>query len=195
MHRDNAGRSRSRQGLVRLDLAAHGAALASCAAGAIIVESVTLVAATSHHAATILFRLLFIERRTEQARPGIEVAYSVVQIVLCLCCLVLGLIVIAMGTHRIVHASSLDVMAMAGFALPGALASATTIGLAYGPVEAGDSDDKADALLSAAPIALVLGVAFCDLGVNAGRLDAVAGLAAVLVLCVRTVINLRETRD
>jgi len=196
MGRDNPGRRFPvGRGLVRLDLAAHGAAFASCAAGGIIVESIILVAAASHHAATIAFRLLSIEKLTKQTRPGIEVAFSVVQIALCMCCVVMVLVAIALGTHGIFHGESLDAVAVAAFALPGSVAIATTARLACGPARAGAAPSRVDAGLSAVPTALAFGVAFCDVGIAAGRLDALAGLLAVLVLCARTVINLGQTLD
>lgn len=195
MGRDNPGRRFSfGRRLVRLDLAAHGAAFASCAAGGIIVESIILVAAASHHAATIAFRLLSIEKLTMQTRPRTEVAFPVAQIALCMCCVVMILVAIALGTHGIFHGESLDAVAVAAFALPGSVAIATTAGLACGPARAG-APSRADAVLSAVPTALAFGVAFCDFGISAGRLDALAGLVAVLVLCVRTVINLGQTLD
>lgn len=196
MGRDNPGR-RFPVGrrLARLDLVAHGVAFASCAAGGIIVESVILVAAASHHAATIAFRLLSIEKLAMQTRPKTEVAFSVVQIALCMCCVVMVLVVIALGTHDIFHGESLDALAVAAFALPGSFAIATTAGLACGSARAGEDPSRADAVLSAVPTALAFGVAFCDLGIAAGRLDALAGLVAVLVLCVRAVINLGQTLD
>ena len=194
MGRDNPGR-RFPVGrrLVRLDLAAHGAAFASCAAGGIIVESVILVAAASHHAATIAFRLLSIEKLTKQTRPKTDVAFSVVQIALCMCCVVMVLVVIALGAHGILHGEALDALAVATFALPGSVTIATTAGLAFGPAHAGEDPSRADAVLAAVPTALAFGVAFCNLDIAAGRLDALAGLLAVLVLCARAVINLGQT--
>lgn len=196
MGRDNPGR-RFPVGrrLARLDLVAHGVAFASCAAGGIIVEGVILVAAASHHAATIAFRLLSIEKLAMQTRPKTEVAFSVVQIALCMCCVVMVLVVIAPGTHGIFHGESLDALAVAAFALPGSFAIATTAGLAFGPARAGEDPSRADAVLAAVPTALAFGVAFYNLGIAAGRLDALAGLLAVLVLCARTVINLGQTLD
>lgn len=194
MCRDTSGRRvLGGRRLVRLDIVAQGVAFASCAAGGIIVESVILVAAASHHAATIAFRLLSIERLAEQRKPRVEAAFSVVQIALCMCCLVLVLFVTAMGTHGIFHRDAPDAMALASFALPGLLAIVTTAGLAYGLARAGENVSMADAALSAVPTALAFGVAFCDFGIAAGMLDALAGLVAVPVLCVRTAINLGQT--
>jgi Mn2+/Fe2+ NRAMP family transporter len=84
-------------------------------------------------------------------------------------------------------------MALAGFALPGLFAIVTTAGLAYELARAGENVSMADAALSAVPTALAFGVAFCDSGIAAGMLDALAGLVAVPVLCVRTAINLGQT--
>jgi len=179
--------------LVKLDIVAQGVAFASCAAGGIIVESVILVAAASHHAATIAFRLLLIESLAEQRKPRAEAAFSVVQIALCMCCLILILFVIALGTHGIFHREALDAAALAGFAMPGLLATVTAAGLAYELARAAEAFSMADAALSALPTTLAFGVAFCDFGIAPGVLDALAGLVAVPVLCVRTAINLRQT--
>jgi hypothetical protein len=97
------------------------------------------------------------------------------------------LVVIALGTHGILHGQSLDAMAVTAVALPGSVAIATTAELAFGPARAGEDPSRADAVLSAVPTALAFGVAFCDLGIVAGKLDALIGIVAVLVQCVRTV--------
>lgn len=194
MCRDTAGgRAPLGRRLVKLDVVAQGAAFVSCAAGGIIVESVVLVAAASHHAATIAFRLFSMERLAEKRGPKAEAAFSVVQIALCMCCLILVLFVTAMGTHDIFHRKALDAMALAGFALPGLLAIVTTAGLAYGLARAAEAFSMADAVLSVLPTTLAFGVAFCDFGIAPGMLDALAGLVAVPVLCVRTAINLDQT--
>lgn len=194
MCRDTAGRRVPvRRRLAKLDIVAQGAAFASCAAGGIIVESVVLVAAASHHAATIAFRLLLIESLAEQRKPRAEAAFLVVQIALCMCCLILVIFVIALGTHGIFHREAPDAMALARFAMPGLLAIVMTAGLAYGWARPGEDVSMADAALSAVPTALAFGVAFCDFGIAPGMLDALAGLVAVAVLCVRAAINLGQT--
>lgn len=194
MCRDTAGR-RAPLGrrLVKLDVVTQGAAFASCAAGGIIVESVVLVAAASHHAASIAFRLLLIESLAEQRKPRVEAAFLVVQIALCMFCLIPVLFVTATGTHGIFHRKALDAMALAGFALPGLLAIVTTAGLAYRLARAGEDVSMADAALSALPTALAFSVAFSDFGIAPGVLDALAGLVAVPVLCVRAALNLGQT--
>lgn len=146
--------------------------------GGIIAESIILMAAASHHAATVTFRLLSIENMTMRTNPKAEVAFSFVQIALCMCCVVL--VVIAFGTHRIFRGESLDALAVATFALSRSAAIATTAGLAYGPASAGKDPSRADVVLSAVPTALAFGVAFCGLAIAAGKLDALARLVAVL---------------
>lgn len=107
------------------------------------------MAATSHRVATIAIRLLSIEKMTMQTNPKAEVAFSVVQIALCMCCVFVVLVVIALGTHRIFRGESLDALAVATFALSGSAAIATTTGLACGPASAGKDPSRADVVLSA----------------------------------------------
>ncbi|UVW30512.1 hypothetical protein [Massilia sp. H6] len=197
MGRDNRGRcSRSTRRFVKLDLAAHGVALVSCATGGIVLESVILMGAASHHVASIGFRLYSKEMADEQTRSGAgDAMFSAVQLILWTCCLVLAICVTAQGAHGLFHAESLDAMAMAGFAAPGAVAAGTTAALTRWSVHGGHGSDRVDALLSAVPTVAALCVAFGDLGADAGRLDALAGLAIVLMLCARTVIYLGRALD
>ena len=192
MGRDNRGRcSRSTRRLVKLDLAAHGIALVSCATGGIVLESVILMGAALHHVASIGFRLYLKDMADEKTplRAG-DPMFSAVQLILWTCCVVLAIYVTAQGAHGLFHAESLDAMAMAGFAVPGAVAAATTAALTRWPVHGSHGSDRADALLSAVPTVAALCVAFGALGAEAGRLDALAGLSFVLMLCARAVIYL-----
>jgi hypothetical protein len=50
-------------------------------------------------------------------------------------------------------------------------------------------------MLSGAPAVLAFCVAFSPLGVEAGKLDALAGLSIVLMLCARTVLHLGRILD
>ncbi|MFC3458396.1 MULTISPECIES: hypothetical protein [Massilia] len=197
MRRDNRkGCARSTRRLVKLDLAAHGIALVSCATGGIVLESVVLMGAASHHVASIGFRLTSKEMTDELTRSRARDAmFSAVQLILWACCVVLAIVVTAQGAHGLFHVESLDAMTMAGFAAPGALAAATTAALTRSSAHVRGGSDRADALLSAAPTAAALGIAISGLGADAGRLDALAGLAIVLMLCVRTLIYLGRTLD
>ena len=197
MDRENRGRCfRSSHRLVKLDLVAHAVALVSCATGGIVLESVVLMGAASHHVASIGFRLNSKEMADELTRSRARDAMlSAVQLILWACCVVLAIFVTAQGAHGLFHAESLDAVAMAGFAAPGTLAGATTAVLTSWAVHDRRGSDRADALLSAAPTVAALGIAFSGLGTDAGRLDALAGLAMVLMLCARTLIYLRQTLD
>lgn len=197
MGRENRGRCfRSSPRLVKLDLVAHGVALVSCTTGGIVLESVVLMGAASHHVASIGFRLNSKEMADELTRSRARDAmFSAVQLILWACCVVLAIFVTAQGAHGLFHAESLDAMAMAGFAALGALAGATTAALTRWSVPDRCRTARADALLSAAPTAAALGIAFSGLGADAGRLDALAGLAIVLMLCARTLIYLGQTLD
>lgn len=196
MGRENRGRCfRSSPRLVKLDLVAHGVALVSCATGGIVLESVVLMGAASHHVASIGFRLNSEEMADELTRSRARDAmFPAMQLILWACCVVLAIFVTAQGAHGLFHAEPLDAVAMAGFAAPGALAGATTAALTSWSVH-GCGSGIADALLSAAPTAAALAIAFSGLGADAGRLDALAGLAIVLMLCARTLIYLGQTLD
>lgn len=197
MRRDKrAPGSRNTRRLLKLDLAAHGIALVSSATGGIVLESVVLMAAASHHVASIGFRLYSKEITDELARSRAgDAMFSVVQLILWTCCVVLAICVTAQGAHGLFHADPLDAMAIAGFAAPGAVAGATTAALTHWSVHERCASGMADALLSALPTAAALGVAFSGLGADAGRLDALAGLAIVLMLCARSLIYLGQTLD
>lgn len=197
MRRDKrAPGSRNTRRLLKLDLAAHGIALVSSATGGIVLESVVLMAAASHHVASIGFRLYSKEITDELARSRAgDAMFSVVQLILWTCCVVLAICVTAQGAHGLFHAEPLDAMAIAGFAAPGAVAGATTAALTHWSVHERCASGMADALLSALPTAAALGVAFSGLGADAGRLDALAGLAIVLMLCARSLIYLGQTLD
>lgn len=197
MCRDGQGRcSRNTHRLVNVDLAAHGTALVSCATGGVVLESVILLAAASHHVASIGFRLLTQENEGAQIRSRAgDALFSALQLILWTCCLLLALCVMALGAHGIFHADPLDAIAMAGFALPGAVAAVTTCALASWSARTNAGSGKADALLSGVPTVLALCVAFSELGANAGRVDALAGLALVLMLCVRTLAHLGRAHD
>lgn len=194
MRRHDRSRGCRERRLVKLDLAAHALALASCIAGAIIIESIILVAAASHHVASLGFRLLSEEKEDEETRSNsADAAFLAIQIVLWTSCLLSVLSVTAMGAHGLFHAEPFDVVTMAAFAAPGIVAATTTAGLAYG---LGDCHGgKADAFLSMAPTALAVGVAFSGIDDGVGRLDALAGLAAIVMLCVRTVLHLVRELD
>ncbi|MFC5510431.1 hypothetical protein ACFPOU_04720 [Massilia jejuensis] len=197
MDRENRGRCfRSSPRLVKLDLVAHGVALVSCATGGIVLESVVLMGAASHHVASSGFRLYSKEMTDELPRSRARDAmFSAVQLILWTSCVVLAIFVTAQGAHGLFHAEPLDAVAMAGFAAPGAFAGVTTAALTSWAVHDRCGSDRADALLSAAPTAAALGIAFSGLGADAGRLDALAGLAIVLMLCARTLIYLAQTLD
>lgn len=197
MHEDTPTRSSSGMcRLFRLDLAAHGAALASCTAGGAVLESVVLLGAASHHAASIGFHLLLNEKGEEQNRiKSNDALFSVTQLVIWTCCLLLALCGSAMGAHGLFHVEPLDALGIAGFAAPGALAAATTGVLAWRNGDAGGRSRKADALMSGAPAALALCIAFSPLGAEAGKLDAIAGLGLVLMLCARTLIHVGQALD
>ena len=197
MHRDNQdGCSRSTRRLVKLDQVAHGMALVSCATGGIILGSVILIAAASHHVASIGFRLLIEEGEGVQTRSrSSDALNSAVQLILWACCLLLTMCAMAFGAHGMFHADPLDAISMAGFAVPGAVAAVTTCILASWSVRAKASRGKADALMSGVPTVLALGAAFSELGADAGRLDALAGLGLVLMLCARVLIHLGRVLD
>lgn len=197
MRRDNQDRcSRSTRRLVKLDLAAHGTALVSCATGGIVLESVILIAATSHHVASIGFRLLIDEGEGAQTRSrSSDAMFSAVQLILWTFCLLLMICVTALGAHGIFHVDPLDAISMAGFAVPGAVAAVTTCALANWSVRTTAGNGRADAVLSALPTVLAIGVAFGELGAHAGRLDALVGLGLVLMLCARIVIYLGRVLD
>jgi len=160
--------------------------------GGIVLESVVLMAGAAHHLASIGSRLSVEENLDKHLRfRSASAATSVMQLGLWTCCLLVAIYVTALGAHGLFHVEPLDVGAMAGFAAPGTVAAATTAVLACWSVHAAAGIDRADALLSAAPTATALGIALCELGANAGHLDALAGLALVLLLCARTLLYLR----
>ena len=182
--------------LFRLDLAAHGTALLSCLAGGVVLESVVLMGAASHHTASIGFRLLLDNKNAGQSRirTGAPL-YPLVQLIIWTCCLLLTICVTAMGTHGMFHAEPLDALAIAGFAIPGALAAATTGALALRLGYAGRRGREVDAMLSGVPAVMAFCVEFSQLGGEAGKLDALAGLSIVLILCARTVLHLGRILD
>ena len=185
---------RSSRRLVTLDLAAHGTALVIAAFGGVVLESVVLSAAASHHVATIGFRLLIREKQEEQIWFGTgEPMLAVVQLILWTCCVLLTMCVTAAGAHGLLHAEPLDAVAITGFAVPGVAAAATTAVLTCRAGHACYGGDKVDALLSVAPTSAAICVPFVGLGAEGGRLDALAGLALVLLLCTRTLLHLGRT--
>lgn len=120
--------------------------------------------------------------------------FSAVQVILWICCVLLAVRVTALGAHGVFHAEPLDHAAMAAYAAPGAIAAVTTAALTCWPVHAG-LGAKADAFLSAAPTVIALCIAIGAAGIDAGRVDALAGLAVVLLLCVRTLIYVGRSLD
>lgn len=197
MGEDFRGRSStSMRQLAKLDLAAHGAALVSCTAGGVVLESVVLIGAASHHVANIGLYLLVNQENEEQTRiRSSEALFSVVQLIIWTCCLLLAMYVAAMGAHGIFHAEALDGGAIVSFAVPAALAAVTTGVLAWRGGDPGRTSRMADALLSGAPPVLALFVAFSRLSLDAGKLDALVGLATVLMLIARTAIHLGRALD
>lgn len=182
--------------LIRLDLTAHGTALVSCAIGGVFLESVVLMGAASHHLATIGIRLLTAEQRNEQSQtPRDNIMFSIVQIVLWTCCMILAVYVASRGAHGMFHAKYLNAIAVLGFAMPGVLGGLTTAALIRRSVYPDRCTEKADAVLSAVPSALVLCVAGGALLVDGGKLDAIVGLAIILMLCVRTLVCLARALD
>lgn len=156
-----------------------------------MLESVVLMGAAAHHAASVGFRLLIDERGTA-GRPPVSRAlpFVVVQLVLWTACVLLALYVTAIGAHGMFHADPLDAPAMAPFALPGGVAAFATVALAAIPTAGRRSSAMVDALLSAVPTVLVLWVALNAPGTDVGRLDAIAGIATVPLLCVRALAQL-----
>lgn len=197
MREDTPGRrSPGTRRLFGLDLAAHGTALLSCVTGGVVLESVVLMGAASHHAASIGFRLLLDNKDAGQSRiRSGDALYSLAQLIIWACCLLLTICVTAMGAHGMFHAEPLNALAIAGFAIPGAVAAATTGALALRPGDAGHRGREVDAMLSGAPAVLAFCVAFSQLGGEAGKLDALAGLSIVLMLCARTVLHLGRILD
>jgi hypothetical protein len=182
--------------LIRLDLTAHGAAFVSCTIGGVFLESVVLMAAASHHLATIGIRLLTAEQRNERTPPPLDnIMFSIAQLALWTCCLSLAVYVASRGAHGMFHAKHLNAIAVLGFAVPGVLGGLTSGALIRWSVHPGRGIDKADTLLSAAPSALVLCVAGGTLLVDGGRLDAIVGLAIILMLGVRTLVCLARALD
>jgi len=176
--------------LVKLDLVAHGIALVTCVTGGILLESVVLMAAAVHHVASIGFSRMIEEGPDKQHRSrSNDAMFSVRQLVLWTCCVMMAIYVTATGAHGVFHPELLNAAAIAGFAAPGAVAAATTGVLACWSAHPGRVG-RADALLSAMPTA----AAFC-IASGTANLDALAGLALVLLLCVRTVLCLRRTLD
>ena len=102
MGRENRGECfRSSPRLVKLDLVAHGVALVSCTTGGIVLESVVLMGAASHHVASIGFRLNSEEMTDELNRSRARGAmFSAVQLILWACCVVLTIVVTAQGAHE-----------------------------------------------------------------------------------------------
>jgi hypothetical protein len=195
MHGETLHRhARATSRLATLDIIAHGSALICCAIGGIVLGSVILMAAASHHLASIGFRLYHKESVDNKIRSRPDDAmFSGVQLILWTFCLLFAMSAAALGAHAVFHSDRLDAMAMSSFAAPGTVAAATTAVLACWPVCAANRSGKADALLSAAPTALVLTFAFGAQGADAGRLEGLAGLAIVLMLCGRIVIYLRRS--
>jgi uncharacterized membrane protein YhaH (DUF805 family) len=164
--------------------------------GGVVLESVVLMGAASHHAASIGFRLLLDNKNAGQSRIRLSDAlYSLVQLIIWTCCLLLTICVTAMGAHGIFHAEPLNALAIASFAIPGALAAATTTALALRLGYAGCRRRAVDAMLSGVPAVLAFCVAFSQLGGEKGKLDALAGLSIVLILCTRTVLHLGRILD
>jgi hypothetical protein len=196
MHRDDPDWcARSSGRLVKLDLAAHGTAVVSCALGGILLESVVLIAAASHHGASIGFCLLIRERNVGHPRSSsCDLMFSAVQLILWIGCVLLATYVTALGAHGVFHSTPLDHAAMTVYAAPGAIAAVTTAALTCWPVQAGPGA-KADAFVSSVPTVSALCIAAGGAGIDAGRVDAFAGLAAVLLLCVRTLIYVRRVLD
>ncbi len=197
MRRDDRGKSsRSTDLLTKLDYAAHGVAFVSCLAGGIGLESIILLAAASHHLASIGFQLRINENGGAPTRSRSDDAlFSVMQLILWTCCLLLTTYVIALGAHGVFHADPLEVVEMARFAAPGGVAAITTFALVSWAVRANAASGKTDAFLSAVPTVLSLCFAFSKLGANAGRLDALAGLGLVIMLCARTLVHLGQALD
>lgn len=182
--------------LISLDLTAHGAALVSCTVGGVFLESVVLMGAASHHLATIGIRLLTAEQRNEQHQtPRDNIMFSIAQVALWTCCMSLAIYVASRGAHGMFHAKHLNAIAVLGFAMPGVLGCLTSAALVRRSVNPGRYIDKADALLSAVPSALVLCVAGGALLVDGAKLDAIVGLAIILMLGVRTLIYLARALD
>jgi len=196
MRTDNPDRySRSTCRLANLDLAAHGAAIVSSATGGILLESVVLMAAASHHVASVGFALLISERRAEQTHSWSgDAMFSAVQLILWTCCLLLASRVAALGAHDMFHAKTLDYPAMAVYAIPGAIAAVTSAALVRSSVHNG-LRMKANAFLSALPTVSALCIAAGAAGVGAGRVDALAGLAIVVLLCIRALAYVADTLD
>lgn len=120
--------------------------------------------------------------------------FSAMQLILWTCCVLLAICVTALGAHGVFHAEPLDYAAMAAYAAPGAIAAVTTAARTCWPVHAG-LGAKADAFLSATPTVIALCIAIGAAGVDAGRVDAFAGLVVVLLLCVRTLIYVGRVLD
>lgn len=182
--------------LTKLDFASHGTAFLSCVIGSIVLDSVILMASASHHLASVGFRIHTLEQHSEQKRWGPDGLASVLaQLAIWAGCLVLAFYVAVVGAHGVFHANLFAPFAMAGFALPGLAALVTTVNLANRSISDGWSTSNFDALLSAAPTVLALAMAVeIDL-VNAGRLDAIVGLAIMLLFCARALIHLRQVLD
>jgi uncharacterized BrkB/YihY/UPF0761 family membrane protein len=190
------GQVRHMPWLLKLDLAAHVTAFASCAAGGIVLESVALMGTASHHVASIAVRLLSNDRHADRGRSNArETSLIVVLLLLCTTCLLLALYVTALGAHGMFHVETLDTRAIAVFLVPGVVAALTTAALALWSDRNPRNSVRADALLSAAPTALVLFIAFSAFGPYAGRLDALGGLVIVLMLCLRLLVQLGRAFD
>jgi len=182
--------------LVRLDRVAHGIALMTCVTGGILLESVVLMAVAVHHVASIGFSRMIEEGPDKQHRSRSSDAMSSVrQLVLWTCCLMMAIYVTATGAHGVFHPELLNAAAIAGFVAPGAVAAATTGVLACWSAHASRGVGRADALLSAMPTVAALCIASAEPGIGTANLDALAGLALVLLLCVRTVLCLRRALD
>lgn len=177
--------------LSRLDLAAHGTAIVSCTVGGFFLESVVLIAAASHHLATLGIRLLTTAETSKEARaPFGGARASITQVAIWTGCLGLGLYVTSSGAHSVFHAKQLNTIAVLGFALPGAVGVLSGAALIRCSTRPGSSTNKTDVLLSAAPSLLVLCVAAGALLVDGGRLDGILGLAMVPMLGIRILICL-----
>lgn len=196
MCRDATGRCRcSMRKLVTLDLAAQGTALVSAVTGEILIGSVVLMSAASHHVATIAIRVVEGGPDQPSTFKNGTATLSNAQLILWMGCVLLAMFATALGAHGLFHAKPLNALAMAGFTVPGVVAATTTAVLAFRTNQACDKAGRVDAFLSAVPTTTAMCVSFVGLGTKAGRLDALAGLALILLLCARALIYVRRTQD
>ena len=179
--------------LARADLLAQAVALSSSELGGYLLESVVLVACAAHHLAGIGFRMLLGAAWQESIRAVRRLpTFAVMQVVIWACCVLLAVGVAAMGAHGIFHADSLAPRQVAVYALPGVAAAVTTAALVCQARRVGMIHAGIDAWLAAAPVALGFAVAFGAPQAQAGAIDAGAGLAIVLLLCVRALVHMGQ---